>query len=836
MQLTCRKQTPEVCLLPQWGGSTLSHAGAQDLVGLASIPNVVAVRPIMRLPMPEPLEHHVVSDPKDPAVFPNGQSTHYMTGVDKVHAQGFKGKGIKIGIIDTGIDYRHPALGGKFGPGNKVIGGYDLVGDYWYGDNFLEPDDDPLDTCRGHGTHVAGIMAADPGNEFNVSGVAYEASLLAYRVFSCSSGSTTDEIIVDAMIRAYNDGADIITLSLGSADGWSSSTGSIVATRLSERGRVITIAAGNDGEQGVFFPSQPATGTGAISVASVQKWAACSPATCVQMLTSMPSIVTSYLALTSSAEHAPIVRLHFSSDATDTACDWLPPEIKDLSKVAVIVRAATACSVVRIPCPYSCRRGMGILEHDQPEKRGGWHLRWYPTRAFRWLYDYRSQLVKEFAKGNPVTVTLPKNGGAVDVPNKDDGGLTSWFSSLGPTNELLFKPAVAAPGGNITSTWLTGRGSWAMLPGTSMATPYLAGCAAIYLQAKGKRSAKNVRAALQTTSRGLPSSKEKGALPQTLAHQGAGLVNLYNALNTKTEVTPSELVLNDTSHWKSLHSFTIKNTGKKIQTYKITHQPAGTTVSIPEGSVDFGVGTVPLVNAPAGVSLGLPRVTILPGFSLTVLVSITPPKKLNPKTLPIVSGWINIEGSLGDNVKVSYLGVAGSLRDAQTISTGNNILVANDGGLPALLPLDKFELYAQNGSVHLVCRMAQGSRRLVIDLIDAKSTIKSTIPDPLDRRISKRGFWSWWWPGIFQPSPGGSFAKVETLGLIGEYTDVTRGGTVTQGTPFELMDFPTTFANGTSIPDGQYKLLLRVLRIGGNPNDEKDYDVYVSQQVGLIEG
>ena len=75
-------------------------------------------------------------------------------GVDKLHALGIKGKGITIGIIDTGVDYRHPALGGGFGPGYKVIGGHS-----WVDDNGAPVNkDDPLQTCFGgsHGTHVAG--------------------------------------------------------------------------------------------------------------------------------------------------------------------------------------------------------------------------------------------------------------------------------------------------------------------------------------------------------------------------------------------------------------------------------------------------------------------------------------------------------------------------------------------------------------------------------------------------------------------------------------------------------------------------------------------------------
>lgn len=81
-----------------------------------------------------------------------------MAGVDKVHELGITGKGVRIAVIDSGIDYRHPALGGGFGKGFKVAGGYDLVGEDYTGYNMPVPDDDPLVTCLdgGHGTHVSG--------------------------------------------------------------------------------------------------------------------------------------------------------------------------------------------------------------------------------------------------------------------------------------------------------------------------------------------------------------------------------------------------------------------------------------------------------------------------------------------------------------------------------------------------------------------------------------------------------------------------------------------------------------------------------------------------------
>jgi hypothetical protein len=82
--------------------------------------------------------------------------TLQMGGVDKLHAEGIKGKGIKIGIIDTGIDYKHPALGGGLGAGKKIAGGYTWITD----DGRLIESPDPYANCQEahHATHVAGII------------------------------------------------------------------------------------------------------------------------------------------------------------------------------------------------------------------------------------------------------------------------------------------------------------------------------------------------------------------------------------------------------------------------------------------------------------------------------------------------------------------------------------------------------------------------------------------------------------------------------------------------------------------------------------------------------
>jgi subtilisin family serine protease len=114
------------------------------------------------------------------------------------------------------IDYTLDALGGGFGPGYKVAFGTDLVGDDYDGSNTPVPDDDPID-CAGHGTHVAGIVAAS--NDPLVIGVAPAATLGIYKVFGCV-GEVANDVLITAFMMAHNHGVDLISASIGGASGW----------------------------------------------------------------------------------------------------------------------------------------------------------------------------------------------------------------------------------------------------------------------------------------------------------------------------------------------------------------------------------------------------------------------------------------------------------------------------------------------------------------------------------------------------------------------------------------------------------------------------------------
>ena len=142
---------------------------------------------------------------------------HVMGGVSKLHAEGYTGDGIYIGVVDTGVDYNHPALGGGFGPGHKIVAGTDLVGNDYNGNNVPVPDSDPMD-CNGHGTHVSGIIGANP-NPFNFTGVAPNATMAMWKVFGCE-GSVSNDVLIQAFNLAYEAGVDLISSSIGGSSGW----------------------------------------------------------------------------------------------------------------------------------------------------------------------------------------------------------------------------------------------------------------------------------------------------------------------------------------------------------------------------------------------------------------------------------------------------------------------------------------------------------------------------------------------------------------------------------------------------------------------------------------
>lgn len=198
-----------------------------------------------------------------PLLFPHG-----MTGVDRLHAEGLTGRNIKVAVIDSGIDAFHPALGGGFGPGFKVAGGFDFVGDK--PDNNVDPpapDDSPVTECSNHGTATSGIVAGLP-YKYGFVGVAPNATIYHYKVFPCNGGAATD-IGVNASLTAYEEGVDVINASIGSQGGWGNDLWGIIASRIMANGTAYMISAGNDGARGTFIGNALSSPIGVPSIGSI---------------------------------------------------------------------------------------------------------------------------------------------------------------------------------------------------------------------------------------------------------------------------------------------------------------------------------------------------------------------------------------------------------------------------------------------------------------------------------------------------------------------------------------------------------------------------------------
>src|SRR5919198_867669 len=280
-----------------WNGLSIDLPQAQA-GALATVPGVKAVYPVvpMTLADDESAADGEVATPGGVAD-PDLAFSTGMIGAPDANAAGWTGKGVKIGIIDSGVDYTNPDLSDGFGAGHRVAGGWDFVGDDDDAASTAptlqpvphpDPDPAPCDPVKadaigaqpgastasaGHGTHVAGIAAAKAAGPGGVTGVAPQATIYAYRVFGCV-GATDSDIMAAAMERAADDGVQVVNMSIGSAfANWPEYPTAVASDNLVAKGVVVVASIGNSGANGLYSAGAPGVGKNVIGVASVQNLA-----------------------------------------------------------------------------------------------------------------------------------------------------------------------------------------------------------------------------------------------------------------------------------------------------------------------------------------------------------------------------------------------------------------------------------------------------------------------------------------------------------------------------------------------------------------------------------
>jgi hypothetical protein len=463
-----------------------------------------------------------------------GETVPYI-GAAALQAAGKTGAGVRVAVLDTGVDYTHQDMGGAgtlaaytaaYGtttgdarnksrdglfPTSKVIDGYDFTGEVWP-NGPLAQDDDPIDCspsaigCSGgHGTHVSDIIAGVGPHP----GVAPGAKLLAYKV--CSSVSTSCSGVallqaVDRMMDPNTDGdisdhVDVANLSLGSAYGQNEDDLTAALNNASDAGVIVATAAGNDANK-PYIVSSPSAGKNIISVAQTQVPSAIGYA----LQVNSPAAIAGQYKNTETVGWAPIGNTNTTGDVTFVgrgcpANSITPGSPADAylsnpaGKIALIDRGACAVSQ---KVDRAARAGaIGVIiglvaPGDAVSFSFGGPDPFMPAPTLI-ITQATSNLIKS-QLANGVNVLY---GPSTAVPLV--GSMVS-SSARGPSYSFdQIKPDIGAPGASVSADAGTGTGTSAF-GGTSGATPMIAGSEAILRQIFPKRKVFELKSVLMNTA------------------------------------------------------------------------------------------------------------------------------------------------------------------------------------------------------------------------------------------------------------------------------------------------------------------------------------------------
>ncbi|MED4456034.1 S8 family serine peptidase [Metabacillus fastidiosus] len=410
------------------------------------------------------------------------------------------GKGVKVAVIDTGIDYDHPDLKRSYS------GGYDLIDD----------DKDPMESRAAeglktiHGTHVAGIIGANG----KLRGIAPEAEIIAYRALGSGGIGTSDQVIA-AIEKAMKDKVDILNLSLGNRVNGPDWPTSLALDKAVEKGIVAVTSSGNSGPN-VWSVGSPGTSSKAISVGA-----------------STPPLKMPYFKFFGLKDEISVNPIQGAAIWNFTKSEQIKyvglGEKKDFSdsvknKIALIKRGKISFAEKVLNAMNNGAKGVIIYNNIKGDFSGSLEM------------DVNIPVVSiSKENGEKLKRILSKNA-LIRTVYKEEKDRMAEFSSRGPvTNTWEIKPDVVAPGVAINSTVPDG---YMVLQGTSMAAPHVAGAAALIKQAHPTWNPEQVKASLMNTATLLLNDEHETVEPIS---QGAGRIDVIKAIKSETLVYPGSL-------------------------------------------------------------------------------------------------------------------------------------------------------------------------------------------------------------------------------------------------------------------------------------------------------
>jgi hypothetical protein len=665
------------------------------------------------------------------------------------------------------------------------------------------------------GTHVSGLIAAQP-NPYGFTGVAPNVTLGHYKILGTRVVKTGTDLVSASFKKAFEDGADIISASFGTYKGWSDEPWGQLVQKLAESGVPSFIASGNDGSYGLFLASNGIDNSAGIGIGSVNN--KYSPLLLNGATYSTANTTGEFgwqLAGTSDFKNGTYA-LYPSSLNASVVGDFCEPwtgNNANLSDKIVLIRYG------------GCRSSQ---KQTNAIKAGAKNILFYNNEAGTYELPVQDPgltgLGMVSAQTGAKWVNLVQSGARVNLhmtsdkfsktifineTNAQSGGQLSGFSQWGPSNELLPVTAVSGIGGFMLSTWPVLEGSYAIESGTSMATPYVAGCVALLMEARGKGNVTpaEIKALLSTTAKpnvfhdGVTGSPFLGSVAQ----QGGGLLDAYKLVHTTTTFNVSTIAFNDTEHITPAY-IRINNTASSPRVYTVGHVGAATVYALSDNS------TIPQKNKlghfvdritdAASLRFSTSSISIAAGSSAVIKVTATPPKGLISHRIPVYSGYITFNGtSADDSFSVPYLGVATAMRNVTILDTTEGNYIVDSSTQERVKANHQFIFPGENDPIDRAntsypifqTKLSMATNLLQIGI---KATNNST---------------------IFQ-------AAAPQTGLARTVDGVAGPGT---------FSFDGQLADGSYLPAGNYSMVVRALKIFGNRTNLRDYDTVRTVNFGF---
>ncbi len=585
-------------------------------------------------------------------------------GIEKIWDEGYKGKGVKVAVLDTGIDPDHPEFQGIYKGGKNFIPNSSTYTRQRADDDAREtsPVERPANTPefneRGssfytdHGTHVAGTIAAIGANEYGISGIAPEIDLYAYRVLGAyGSGSTSG--IIAAIEHAVNQKMDVINLSLGGGSNTETDAGSFAINNAMMAGVISVISTGNSG------PNRGTMGTPGTARLGIAVGNTTNPETQYNGTVTI-TVNDDY----NYAKQLEFMGTTFGQDLENqlagdfelvaipgvgNKADYNGIDVK--GKVALISRGEIAF-VDKIANAKSNGAVATIIHNFS----GGTNAPGVSNVFLGDSFAFIPSMDMSVTDGSAIRDALKNGVGTVTFANfgstKTEGNEVNDSSSRGPsTPNFDIKPDVTAPGTNIMSSipaykWdfpeATYEHSYDRFTGTSMSAPHISGIAALVKQANPTWDAFDVKVAISNTAQILDTSK------YDVFAQGAGRVDAYAAAFPSILAYAEDEAVLDASgeivpNLKGTVTFGPQKLDKDIS---VTKQIRVKDLKGAGGNYNVNVD-VTKSFADAKLTIDNPSFTLAPNGEQLLNVTLTASKNTAAKAGDEILGYIHVTG--GDN-------------------------------------------------------------------------------------------------------------------------------------------------------------------------------------------